>query len=74
VRLVCGDDTLNLSREEGHRLLYHGAMVTKGGVVLRLVGRLIYLTIADFRYTIAARELGQLFQQHRGRALLVKVV
>jgi hypothetical protein len=73
VRLVLPEGAVALSPEEGRRLLFDGSMVEKGRAVLRLVGRLVHVTIDGSRYSISAPELGQLFRDRRGRCLLVKV-
>ena len=73
VRLVTPTTAVNLSREEGHRLLYLGSRIANGDVVLQLRDRMVHVrTFGGDHYIASAWELGRLFRERRGCCLLVK--
>lgn len=70
VRIVFADGALTISREEGHRLLFHGRPLEKSDVVLRLRGCYVVLERCGHYFSIAAWEMAGLFRRHRGLCLL----
>ncbi len=74
VSLVTPTGTLTLTREQGHRLLYHGSQINVGDGSLTLSRLVVIAIIGGVHYTIDARTLGRLFRGERLRCRVYPAV
>jgi len=73
VSLTTPSGTVTLTREQGHRLLYHGSGIVVGDVVVARNQRVVIAVIGDGRYVIDANTLGQVFRGKRVRCQIHSV-
>jgi len=62
VVLVTPTGKVSLTRDDGHRLIYHGSPICVDGVSLERHHRTIFFALGDTSYTLNAYSLGRLFK------------